>query len=152
MPSSFDEWSDQHWDRSFARHSAQADAAKLVVTFSTGISGALVGTALQVTPQNNFDLAASIILGCSFIIALVTVFLDRLEWLDRPKLEAMKSAPLNWSEALLLPYIQSVSQDTENSNERIVAKIRSWAFFQLLVAGAAGVLAVMSLFQIEAVS
>ena len=42
-----DEWLDQQADRLISAQSARADTAKLIVTFSLGISAALLGAALQ---------------------------------------------------------------------------------------------------------
>jgi hypothetical protein len=141
-----DEWSDQHWDRSFARQTSQVETVKLLVTFSLGIAGALVATGLQVIPQNGWDKAAVVFLAIAFLLTLVAIGLDRLKWPNR-RAALDKQADEGWSEVQLLTYLRSLMRDTEEENARMVRHVRHAAEFQVLAASVAGGLAVTSLFQ-----
>jgi hypothetical protein len=146
VPASLDEWSDQHWDRTFLRQSAQVDSAKLLVTFALAFSGTLVATALQVAPQGRLDLAASLVVGVGFLLTVTVILLDRLKWPSRRKM-LDRQADLGWTDAQLLAYIRSATRDVEEENEATVGRVHCFARYQLLVSGAAAVLAVISLFQ-----
>jgi hypothetical protein len=146
VPGSVDEWSDQHWDRSFARHSAQVDTVKLLVTFALGIAATLVATALQVGPASGLDLAASILLGAAFLLALAAIVLDRLKWPSRRK-ALEKQTDEGWTDGELLVYLRLLMRDTEDENQTVVARVRKAAEYQVLLSGVAAALAVVSLFQ-----
>jgi hypothetical protein len=143
MPLSVDEWSDQYWDRVFARQSSQVDTVKLVVTFSLAISSTMVATALQVTPpQGKLDLAASVVLGAGFLLTIAVILMDRLKWPSRRKL-LQKQTDNGWTDHQLLTYITSASRDAEEENETVVRRVKTLAESQLILAGPAGTLAVI---------
>jgi hypothetical protein len=78
MPQSVEEWRDQHAARELARQTSQLETAKLLVTFTAGISATLVATALQVGEHAiNADRWACAILAASFAFAVATIGLDR---------------------------------------------------------------------------
>lgn len=146
MPQSIEEWSDQHWDRSFARQTSQVETVKLLVTFSLGIAAALVATALQVTPQNGWDTAAVVLLSTAFTATLITIGLDRLKWPSRQ--QAMnKQTDEGWADLQLLTYVRGLMRDAHDENERVVRYMRNAATLQVLAAAVAGGLAVTSLYQ-----
>src|SRR5690348_7390212 len=105
MPSSVDEWSDQHWDRAFSRQTSQTDTVKLLVTFALGISTTAVATALQVAPQNGLDLAASVTLGAGFVFTVAIFLLDRLKWPSRRKVLLLQQDE-GWTDVQLLSYLR----------------------------------------------
>jgi hypothetical protein len=146
MPASINEWSDQHWDRAFARQTSQADSAKLLATFALALAGTLVGTTLQVSPQNGLDLAASITLGVGFLLTVAVIVMDRLRWPSRQKL-LQKQVDEGWTDAKLLEYIRVVTRDAEEENEIVIRRIKRCVEYQLLASGAAGVFSVISLFR-----
>jgi hypothetical protein len=147
VPSSVDEWSDQHWDRAFARQTSQADTVKLVVTFALAISSTMVATALQVKPpQGKLDLWASIVLGVGFLLTIAVILLDRLKWPSREK-ALTEQIVRHWSDADLLDYIRIVSRDLEGENEQVIRNMKRLTEYQLLIAGVAATLSVISLFQ-----
>jgi hypothetical protein len=144
VPESIDQWSDQHWDRSFARQTSQVETVKLLVTFSLGIAGTMVATALQVSPPNAWDLAALVLLAVAFLLTLVSIGLDRLKWPSR-RAALDKQADEGWDEAELLVYLRGLMRDTEEENDRVVRHVRHAAEFQVLAAAVAAGLAVTSL-------
>ncbi|NMM32434.1 MAG: hypothetical protein HHJ13_00215 [Phycicoccus sp.] len=81
-----DEWLDQQADRLLTAQSAHADTAKLIVTFSLGISAALLGAALQL----GYDGALWWGIGC-FVVSVglsVAVFIVA-EQLEPPNEDAV---------------------------------------------------------------
>ena len=146
MPTSLDEWSDQHWDRAFARQTAQADNVKLLVTFALALSGTMVATALQVPLQNGLDLAASIVLGLGFLLTIAVIFLDRLKWPNRRKILQTQTDE-GWTDTQLLDYITRATRDAEEENLAVVHRIQRVAEYQLCLSGVAATLSVISLFQ-----
>lgn len=146
MPTSLDEWTDSHWERVFSRQSAQADAAKLVTTFTAAIASTLVATALQVGERSNrLDFWACIVLGAAFLATLGVIYLDRLYWPSRYKILAKKDSNLGWSDNQLMAYIKDVSTEAEENNEAVVGRIKKLAELQILLSLAAAVLAAVSL-------
>ena len=146
MPTSVDEWSDQHWDRSFNRQTSQVETVKLLVTFSLGIAAALVATALQVTPQNGWDTAAIVMLAIAFLLTLLSIGLDRLKWPSR-RAALDEQADKGWTNDQLLVYLRGLMRDAEEENDRVVRNVRHAAEFQVLLAAVAAGFAVTSLFQ-----
>src|SRR5829696_7131621 len=146
MPETVDEWSDQHWDRAFARQSAQADNIKLVTTFALALAGTMVATTLQVDPQNQLDVWASIILGVGFLLTHTVIFMDRLKWVSHRKV-LQKQIDKGWSDARLLEYIRKSSRQAEEENETLIRYMKRIAEYQLIMSGAAGTLAIISLFR-----
>jgi hypothetical protein len=61
-----------------------------------------------------------------------------------------KQSDLGWTDAQLLAYIRSATRDAEEENEAVVRRIKIAAQYQLLLAGLAATLAVISLFQAPA--
>src|SRR4051812_38221357 len=111
MPQSIDEWSDQHWDRAFARQTAQVDTAKLIVTFSLLVAATFVATALLGPPTNGLDVAASIVILLAFVVTgLILVWLDRLQWPNREDL-LNRQQRVGWDDNALLAYIRDVHRD-----------------------------------------
>lgn len=146
VPSSVDEWSDQHWDRSYSRQSSQADTVKLVTTFALAVAATLVATALQVSPQGLIDLWSSICLGLSFLGVIAVIIFDRLQWPSRSKV-LQHQADHGLSDTQLLNYLTMLSRDLEESNENVINRMKRLAEYQILLAAAAATLAVVSLFQ-----
>ncbi|MCZ2807606.1 hypothetical protein O2W18_21075 [Modestobacter sp. VKM Ac-2983] len=146
MPASFDAWSDQHWDRSFARHTAQVETIKLLVTFTLGIAGTLVATALQVEPQNGWDKSAVAMLAIAFVLTLCAVGLDRLKWPDRQTALDLQTTN-TWTEAQLLRYLSGKMRQAHGENEIVVSSVRHAAEFQVLFSLAAAGFAATSLLQ-----
>jgi len=122
------------------------DTVKLLVTFALGFAATIVATALQVEPQNGWDVAATVFLGLAFILAVAAILLDRLRWPNRRKV-LEKQADEGWTDAQLLAYLRLLMRDTEDENERVVGHVRRAAEYQVVMSGAAVSLAVVSLFQ-----
>lgn len=144
MPESVDQWSDQHWDRSFARQTAQVETVKLLVTFSVGVSAALAAAALQVKGRTAWNVAAIVLLGVAFALTLLTIGLDRLKWPNR-RAALDRQSDLGWTEAQLLVYVRSLMRDAEDENDRVVRQVRYVATYQLLAVAVTAGLAVTSL-------
>lgn len=144
MPASVDEWSDQTWDRAFARQAAQADNVKLLATFALALAGTMVATALQVMPQGRLDLAAAIVLGGAFLLTVAVILLDRLKWPSRRK-ALQRQTDNGWTDPQLLAYIRIATRDAQEENDALIRRLQRVAEYQLILSGAAGVLAVISL-------
>ena len=108
-----------HAERVAGRQRAQVDTAKVVVTFAQAIAATLVGTALQVTPNTWPDVLATVLLGLGFIMALGTVFADRLL---EPDYDAIAST---YSDAVKLKVMQTLVVSCARSNEKVVALVNT---------------------------
>jgi hypothetical protein len=146
VPASVDEWSDQHWDRSFARQTAQVDSIKLLVTFSLGFAATIVATALQVDPVTGWDKAATAVLAAAFLLTILAIYLDQLQWPDRRKV-LEKQTDERWTDDRLLEYLSQLMRDTEDENKIVVRQVRHAAEYQVILASLAAAFAVTSLFQ-----
>ena len=130
MPQRLDEWSDQYWDRAFARHTAQVETVKLVVTFSLAVAAALVGSALEVPPTKGQDRWASFFLATAFIATLASIFLDRLKWPKRNELLDLQR-DMAWSDPETLTFLQLLNRYAEQGNRSVVRLVRGIALLQL---------------------
>lgn len=73
-----DEWLDQQADRLIAAQSARADTAKLIVTFSLGISAALLGAALQLGYDSTLRWAIAFFIVSVLLSVAVFVVAEQL--------------------------------------------------------------------------
>ncbi len=144
MPPTFDDWTYDYWDRSFARHTAQADTVKLVVTFAAGLAGALVGTALQVGEPSGLDITAIFFLAGAVVLTGYAIFSDSLQRPDRPSVVAARAAN-GWNDTQTMAYLEGKHEQADSANRRVVGLVRQLAAYQLLASAGSAVFAVMSL-------
>ena len=140
-------WYGQQYDRVLGRQRAQADTAKLLVTFALAVAATLVATALQVTSSpvsSVLDVAAVLILALGFAMAVNVVFLDDLEEPD-PTFAEQQAVAHGWTDIQKLAVLLLIAKQTEARNEISVAKIRAAVTHQLYTSIIAGGLAAISL-------
>jgi hypothetical protein len=143
------EWLENHADRLSARQRAQADVAKLVVTFTTGVAATLVGTALQVSPTTKLDRAATWVLAAAVILTLIVLFLDRVREADHEALFT-EARLRGWDDARLLMELRFAVVAAAQFNLRWLVFVRAAVAAQVSVAIVAGMLAGISLLRAPA--
>jgi hypothetical protein len=140
------EWLEQRAYRAFERQRAQVDTAKLIATFSAGISGTLVATALQVKEPTRLDTVAALLLACTVAASLVVIVLDRLTEADHGHVLELSEIH-GWDEQKTRQELRVAILGTVRVNASVVNVVR-WALgLQLLVAAGAAAVAVASLLQ-----
>ncbi|MBN9795647.1 hypothetical protein DMP17_44840 [Pseudonocardia sp. TMWB2A] len=128
-----------HAERIATRQRSQVDTAKVVVTFAQAIAATLVGTGLQVTPNLWPDAVATVLLGFGFLLALVTVFADRL---IEPDFGAISPTETDTSK---LKMMQVLITSCARSNEAVVGQVKFAAAACLFVSFLAGLVAAVAL-------
>lgn len=126
-------------ERVAVRQRAQVDTAKLVVTFVLAVAATLVGTGLQVTPNEWPDKVASALLGVALVLALVTINKDRLL---EPDFDAVSS---EYTDVQRAASMRTLLVSTTKSNEIVVSSVKNWAYRCVLVSVLAGGVAVGAL-------
>ena len=121
------------------------DTAKLLATFSAGIAATIVGTALQVGDKpRGLDVAASIVLGASFLAVLAVVLLDRIGEADTG--ETLQLAKVHsWKEEKLVEELRAANIKAVQGNADVIRTVQ-WALaIQIVLSVSAFVLASISL-------
>jgi hypothetical protein len=131
-------------ERMLVRQQAQADTAKLLVTFAAGIASALVASALQVGPTSSLDIAATATLGVALLAAIAVLALDRLVETDRDSIMGLAFAG-GWSQERLQDELRRATLIAEVFNRSVVRTIRSAAIVQIIFTVASACLACLSL-------
>jgi hypothetical protein len=145
MSTSTADWLETQSDRISSRQRAQADTAKLLATFASGVAATMVATALQVgaTPSG-MDRRASIVLGIGLLLTVGVVFLDRLTEADHRVL-LQRSVVYGWSEGRLLTEFRAATLAATDANESVLRMVWSALWLQLAASFIASGLAVGSL-------
>ena len=146
MPENFDAWSDQHWDRVLAQQTTQLETVKLLVTFTAGLAGTLVATALQVPGGLELDRWACVVLAGAAAATIAVIALDSSRTPNRDDLVDLKNQH-QWTDTdpHLLIHLRTVMRDTTNFNARVVLTLQRLAELQILLAVVASVIAALSL-------
>ena len=144
---SVDGWQTQQYERVLGRQRAQADTAKLLVTFVLAVAATLTATALQVSSSiagNVLDAIAVLAFTFAFAWAIYVVVLDDLQEPDLRFVDIQTALRgLNYQGKLAM--ILSIAKSTESRNERILGNIRAQVGRQLLLSVLTSILAVSSL-------
>ena len=144
MSTTVTEWIEGHSDRVLARQRAQADAAKLLATFSTGVAAALVATGLQVGQPSDWDRRATWILLASGLLAIVVALLDRMKEADL-ELTLAESQIQGWTEDELVRELRLATLQATYGNAVLLRWVRTALVVQICVSLLDGIAAAQSL-------
>ena len=125
-----DEWLDQQADRLISAQSARADTAKLIVTFSLGISAALLGAALQL------GYTRALWWGIAFFVVsvLLSVFVFVMaEQLVQPDHDAVLADETIQDEAALMDGLRRAAFDAVEINKSLARWVIGLSVAQLVV-------------------
>lgn len=146
MTGSVPEWLEAQYDRVFARQRARVDTAKLVSTFLSGVATTLVATALQVGRASRLDAAAVLALAAAIVATWRVVQADRLREPDEAQVlrDAVSVSP-PWTEAQTISALRRAMGTAVSFNDTVVRDVHSTLGWQVLLAGAASLLSIVSL-------
>ncbi|GIF45082.1 hypothetical protein Axi01nite_93930 [Actinoplanes xinjiangensis] len=144
MPETPAEWLESQADRTFARQRAEVDTAKLVATFSTGVTTTLVATSLQVGEPNGWDLTGVILLAAAVLAVFYLILLDRITESDQNQL--LEISKLNgWTDAQLVNELRTSMLKATYVNTGVVTNVRRALVGQVFLSLMAGIFACISL-------
>lgn len=139
-------WLDGQVDRALSRQRAQAETAKLMATFASALSGALVGTAFQVHGRspNTVDLVSLALMVLAGILTVGVLLSDRLREVDHERILTQGvSAALTQEEQLVA--LRTAALAALSLNDDVVKRMRALMLTQLLAALGATMLSAASL-------
>lgn len=141
-----DEWLDSQVDRCFDRQRAQADTAKLVATFLTGVSGGLIGTALQIAGRqlSNWERYGLYALGVAALLSLVVILLDDIKEADH-QLVMVMAGIASWGPTQILDALRFETLKAVKYNEQSVNTVKLALQWQMVIAVGSSVLAAVAL-------
>jgi hypothetical protein len=131
-------------EQALGRQRAQAETAKLLVTFTLAVSATFVATALQVGSPSTLDAWATSAAAVAFLLALLVIILDRLQEPD-PAFIDREAQIRGWTDAQKLAAFQAGVAGAQAEGETVVRNVRAVASAQILVSLAAAALAAISL-------
>ncbi|WP_405101502.1 hypothetical protein [Micromonospora sp. NBC_01412] len=144
MANPIPEWLEHQADRTCARQRAQVETGKLIVTFSAAVAATIVATALQVGKISAWDRIAAVLLGATFLVAIVAILFDRLSEVDH--LTIMQIGQIHgWPATKLLGELRAASVTAAFANEDVVRAMRVAVMVQVAVSFTTGAAAVISL-------
>lgn len=143
--SGLEAWESQYADRAASRQRSQADTAKLIVTFATGIAATLVATALQVAPKSDAWCAwSAVLLGVAAALALLTVGADRLTEVDYDQIYERSNAE-SWTDDKLVSTLRDEHLVAVENDLGQIRIMRLLTYLQLICAFLASVLAIKAI-------
>jgi hypothetical protein len=125
-----DEWLDQQADRLISAQSARADTAKLIVTFSLGISAALLGSALQLGYSRTLWWGIAFFIASVLLSVLVFVTAEQLV---QPDHDAVLADEAIQGEAALVAGLRRAAFDAVEINKSVAARVIWLSVAQLVV-------------------
>lgn len=129
-----DEWLDQQADRLLAAQAAWADTARLIVTFSLGISAALLGAALQLGYDGALRWGIALFVGSVLLSIAVFVYGEQLV---HPDHDAVLEDPSIQGEAELMAGLRREAFHAVEINSALSITI-TWLSVAQLVVSLAG--------------
>lgn len=134
MATSMEDWLDAQCDRLLSTHFGQADAVKLVVTFTVGIGAAFLAAVLQVADEVNRQLWWNVgAFAGSALLALAVIASDRLRQPDHGQiLEDAVISKLTSEDLLLDLRLETLA--VVRFNDRVLGILRRLALVQVLLA------------------
>lgn len=139
------EWLDGQADRCFDRQRAQADNAKLVATFVTGVAAGLVATALQIGGDpTSADRDSLKWLAAASAAAVVVALMDRLHEADH-RTVVLQGQVGAWSDGQLLTALRDATHLAVIFNEKTVRDVRRMLTVNVAFAVVASYVAALSM-------
>lgn len=138
------DWLEQRAYRAFERQRAQVDTAKLIATFSAGIAGTLVATALQVKDPSTLDVVAVWLLAATVVFSIAVILLDRLIEADHAHVLEMSEVH-GWTKTEVRSRLREATLSTVKANGAVVTVVRCALAIQVAVAVVTGAVAAASL-------
>lgn len=141
-----EDWMDVRINTELAEQAAGADAAKVIVAFTTGVAAALIAPALEEAGPLDWLKAAA---ALSLIVALgLAVWVFLADQLEQPDHRAVTTAHHQRPEATreeLLYQLRLSAQTAVNINGPLVRRMRVWGRAQVAVAVLSCALSIASL-------
>jgi hypothetical protein len=140
----FVEWLENDLQRRSATQRGQVEAAKLLAALGLASAGTFVASALEVNRHRSLELAASLLIGATFLAVVLVVLLDRTTVPDHEAI-IIRAGLGDLPDDGRLKDLQREAMISVLNNDAVVRQVRWSTGVALLLALASAVLAVCSL-------
>lgn len=139
------DWLEAQAERMFVRQRALADTMMLVATFATAVCATIVATALQVsTNHQRDDRFSAVLLGGSFVAALLVIALDRITEVDQSRILA-EAKLRGWTDKQVIDELRTATVAACYANSPIIKQMKFALGVQLVLSLLASSIAAVSL-------